>query len=593
MTNTKKNQQLIRDNLQDRSGADNINNEFDALLVSQYRFDIIHHLPLEIVTMIVLTIDTMTERFKLLDVSRTWRNKISKCSSVWSKIRIRHTNGFPYKDTISPRQISLLPLVKQHIVELEIMDTNSTPLHTIYRQIAQQIHFEKLQKLSILGSSLTNDAELLYNALSTMAMLKHLKLDQYPTMEHLQETIDIGMIITQCPILETFSFGRAGESSIAINEFQHHNNLISFELVSTRDITADEMKHILEGCTRLRRLVLRRVDDMAIDLLARLGTNLEYVGIGTSLDNGEIYDEDPSNNQYEGTRSSLTHRDDPQSSTLTATKVGGCGVRDVSLCIYYLNSATHYTSFFDKHSSSIRTLDLTILSDFDYESDPVNQNLEARWKSLVNVSQFTNLRALSVRCDSAICRTLIAPIIQSAPNLRWLRFYEEELTGQETITAIANLDHLQKLGINVSYAFEDELEDLFRTLSRKQVSTLEEVSFGSPLVSTKSYNIDDVLPFLADIPTLKHITFTELSDRSISKNSLVELFKNLYSCTNICSVTLIGLDCVDGDVLRHLAMIQSVEHVYLELLSKITPTDIQIIFENTQIQVSVREIHEF
>ncbi|KAI9272717.1 hypothetical protein BDA99DRAFT_499045 [Phascolomyces articulosus] len=593
MSDPKENQHSIKDNHQTFTMVQELacRSRFEEHSHNQNRFDIIAHIPLEIVSLIILAIDSVSDRFNLLDVSKTWRNVISECSSPWNEITI---NG----SLVARRnkwRISLLPLINQHIIKLNLFKIKDNSLcESIYSQMAQG-EFKKLEKLSIRECSTPSDPTIFYNALSATTALKHLDIKRDFDFMHnnVQERINISTILDHCSTLETLSFSGLSVPAtvdVIINDTLSTNDSLTTLELFLYKISSYQIEHLLCKCTKLRRLTLSGVTHSTMGVITRLGTNLEFLNFNTTF-NPKIYDDDINNNiQRNETQSLLTELVDLSSALSCTNTRKGRSIRHVGLSISSgEGDPIDFTSFFLKYSPSIRSMYLDMWSKKNDEfGESVGDEFDVGWRSLANASRFSDLRSLYIAPDEALCSMLAAPLIQSAPNLRWLTF-SEYFVGQEFVSVIVHLDHLQRLEFNAYYISDIDIQALFRALATKQDSTLEEVSFRTVDEAGTYLSVNDILPFLPHISTLRQITFTCLLGEALGKRSLLQLCKDLRSHLNIRSIRLEELDCIDDEVLHHLARIKNIEHVHLEYLEGITRTGFTDAFENTSIQVSVED----
>ncbi|KAI9271897.1 hypothetical protein BDA99DRAFT_307409 [Phascolomyces articulosus] len=111
----------------------------EATQKNNKQFDIIAHLPQEIINLILQEL-WQKQCFKLLDVSKAWRDKVSAYALVWRTIEIRGDEDCSVQNIIQS-----LPYVCEHVVELSEV-YGGLLSNALYVQIAKG-GFSKLHRL--------------------------------------------------------------------------------------------------------------------------------------------------------------------------------------------------------------------------------------------------------------------------------------------------------------------------------------------------------------------------------------------------------------------------------------------------------------
>ncbi|KAI9251382.1 hypothetical protein BDA99DRAFT_521702 [Phascolomyces articulosus] len=324
--------------------------------------------------------------------------------------------------------------------------------------------------------------------------------------------------------------------------------LKSLELI-IGNLPTEELKKILDTCTELRSFMIQYCEPDTLNLIQHQYKNLRRLCITwNTLFFDKFKDED-------------TFKEDETEGTSPAP----IGLRDIAMDIL---NPEEYISLFKRNQNSIETLFLETESNEDEEGELGNRE---GWILLRDVCKFPNLRSLNICPDDFSCTTFVAPLIQNAPHIQSLSLNPKHLYIPDLsfITAIANIPCLKKLEIlsEENETTHPAVDDIFRALAskgKKNESTLQEIRFFKV-----TDDLNNTIDSIADIPTLQHITL-EGDDltRSPGKKAIVHLCSRLQSHPGIQSISLIQIDDVDDETLAHLAMIQGLQSLYLELLRR-------------------------
>ncbi|KAI9261626.1 hypothetical protein BDA99DRAFT_605478 [Phascolomyces articulosus] len=184
------------------------------------RFDIIAHLPQEIVNLIFREL-WQEQCFKLLDVSKAWRDKVSAYAPVWRTIELRGD-----KDWVT-NIIRLLPYVCEHVVELTEINTDLLT-NSLYTQIAKG-GFSKLQRL-YLDNQLDSSVPTLIVALTQVAKtLECLKIN----IDNILTAVDQKKIFDICTELRSLMINHDTPTVLEIIE-SSCKRLERFSIVSSQ-----------------------------------------------------------------------------------------------------------------------------------------------------------------------------------------------------------------------------------------------------------------------------------------------------------------------------------------------------------------------
>ena len=160
---------IIRFNYRDaidiyKEGYESVQKEEDRVLLKQryeeaeakleQRFDIITNVPVEISSDIVQYIK-LQDQISMFKVSKTWRQNLSSCNTVWKTISINRSNC-PAKKNLSWRRYKkgnlplLLMCTGHHITKLDLKSLNAQLCKEIF-DVMMTHSFDNLKSFSMIG----------------------------------------------------------------------------------------------------------------------------------------------------------------------------------------------------------------------------------------------------------------------------------------------------------------------------------------------------------------------------------------------------------------------------------------------------------
>ncbi|KAI9247711.1 hypothetical protein BDA99DRAFT_576263 [Phascolomyces articulosus] len=408
-------------------------------------FDIIAHLPYDIINLILLQL-TLGERFQFLDTSKTWRNKGCACAPAWDHIWI--LNGHESAE----RFVQLLPYIDQHIIELAGIDLDQSLLDTLFRQLSNG-QFNRLRRCYMAGKEIQNTHfDAFTKAGKTLTEL-HLSFEDI-------STVGLKRALHACTELRNLSINR-GCNSIVM-DIVHHNcqklKRLSYgiEFLNTYDIYDDEIK-----TEKKEKTVVSAAATVTQSGLQELAVEIK-----------RPLDIVPTLNQHHSTIRSLSMK------AIDSSVSDGIVFYDISF----------------------------LIGTFKFELEEANEkDLDTLAKACRSLRE---LRSIHLYAGDIACKTFIPPLLQNAIHLRWLSLSSGCFVNlpAETYTVIGNLPYLQRLTIDRAATTDEKMKTLFDALvskDRQLPTVLEDIR----VIESKSFRVDSVIDHLVQLPALKHLSF--------------------------------------------------------------------------------------
>ncbi|KAI9247668.1 hypothetical protein BDA99DRAFT_525719 [Phascolomyces articulosus] len=559
------------------------------------RFDIFSKLPYDMIHIILSYLD-IQKRFRILDVSKAWHDRVSGCSSVWSKLIVsKHTR---LSSSIA-KEISLITVVSHHVKSLTLMDLQDTSFFEAVLSLMENGSFTRLEELFI-NTCLIPSTQKLVNALSrTASTLKDIILatNYRDNKMSLPLEIPLNTLLIICPNLQSLNQNYIGsikfeeEKSVVTAGGSYYdprtpfiNKALTTLQLGFEHVGIADLKWIYDTCPRLCRLIIFGCQSTTLNKIYGLfQKRVERLCFGINL--YEVYNNDDNKDrvEYHGSSTGISSEIQNTSNTITTTvnntKKAFTGILEVAVRI---DNPSNFISLFKNECTMMRTLRLQIHLPWDL----TREEERTEWQSLLtNISHFNNLRLLDIcRVNDRICSSVIVPLLQKAPNLHQLRFYTPStLVGQEVMTTIANIQYLQKLEISECSSTDQDMQTLFRALAAKgNASTLEHLC----IIYNDHFSMDGIVDAIAAISSLRYIELEAVD--GLTEKGMGLLCKKLKDHSCIRSIKLSHLDyCVDDTTLQALAEIKRLDCLHLVGLYKITRAGLNV-FTGTSVKLNIK-----
>ncbi|KAI9247968.1 hypothetical protein BDA99DRAFT_591577 [Phascolomyces articulosus] len=563
----------IGDDIPDPVRIDDVNLDEESLLWNEStpnmqksrenRFDIIGNPPYDIIPDILSYME-INERLRLLNISKTWCDKMSAFLSTWSKLIIQKKTNF------SKDQALMLTPISHHISDPELTDVKDPSItDCIFTQIvnAKCIQLKKLN-LTVRKT---------WNKVCILIARGIITPDQ--------------TVLSLCRNLQVFGYTNLGEDYIGgeIAGFLdpgYDSTILSrlgfrFGILDIADI-----QRILSACShnigqQLRELSINLPDESnneGMSLIRRYCKRLEILNI-----NDRFYDDEVYSNRKNTINNKFIHPC-PQYAIPISTSAANANGKLQEFAVS-LEQVQEFIPYFVEHTVTIQSLKIkTILKDSNYKRQ------QPPWVHTLN--DLNNLRSLVINggvVNKLLSDTGVSVLLSKSPHLGWLHFCDCWISGKHTFTAIENLHHLQKLELWGCEMDEDHFGSMMDTFAirnrqKSELSSLEEIIFMT------STGLSSGIERLSDILSLRRIDLLHIDAEGIRRSSLVRLSKNIKSHPCIWSIELASVDAADDVVLEHLAAIDKLKFLELNGLDNVSEEGSKY-FDGTTIKLILEHLY--
>ena len=118
-----------------------------AIKCNEKQIDFVAKLPIEIVNDAIIPLLSQSAKTACLTVSKSWRNIVVDCSSVWETLPVDDND----QETIC--NFSLIPYIGRHIKSLKIK-TQISAVHKAFFQFMKSGYFNRIESLKVTGTTI-------------------------------------------------------------------------------------------------------------------------------------------------------------------------------------------------------------------------------------------------------------------------------------------------------------------------------------------------------------------------------------------------------------------------------------------------------
>ncbi|KAI9489813.1 hypothetical protein BDB00DRAFT_875911 [Zychaea mexicana] len=516
---------------------------------NEHRFDLVSALPLGILDDII-TLLSEKERAMLLDVSKTWRERVAACPLAWATIA---NNIDIVSDAMTVRAI---PYVVKHIKNLRI-DTHEDEIWLKYLSHLENGDFKKIRSLTLteaIVSHMTANSMMswttgLWKMRNTLTKLELECQNTAPPR--------LSDILFYCTHLKTLIVGTRNSLAAILGDLEYlgepHRALIDMSL-TTGSTSGDALKPLVKWCPNLRRLLLYdNCTPTILDVVYEYCENLELFGYNMNFCIPQL--NELHNDKYPkepGLRGIYTPNGDT-----------GAPINKFMRLVY-------------KHARTLERVYANIWPGDRYHPDP--DNGELRLERLEELTYWAD--------DHGVFETFLLKTIESCKTLKLFNAVNSSNAYQIADTLL-HLPPIERLDFSIVSSREDD--DGIRKSDGRLMQVFKKYA-GLPDSEQKLRRVrlfkndaitDDILAALAELKTIESIEFNENS--RVTKDGVKNFIRRASKPDGrLMEIDFSNLDLVDDSVLELLCSIKNLEKLYLGGLSEVTDKGIRYVVDNAK-----------